>query len=95
MIQTYKILHGFDKVEYSTWFTLANTREITTRTTQDSLNLIKPQAKLDLRKNFFSHRVIDKWNSLAFELKRAKNPDQFKRKYDELCKSSVAATGQR
>ena len=96
MIQTYKILHGFDKVEYSTWFTLANTREITTRTTQDSLNLIKPQAKLDLRKNFFSHRVIDKWNSLAFELKRAKNPDQFKRKYDELCKiGSVAATGQR
>ena len=49
-------------------------------------------SSLDLRKNFFSHRVIDKWNSLAFEVKRAKNPDQFKHKYDELCKSSVAAT---
>ena len=86
-LRFYKILHGFDKVEYSTWFRLANIRERTTRTTQDSLYLIKPQAKLDLRKNFFSHRVIDKWNSLAFELKRTKNPDQFKHKYDELCES--------
>ena len=40
-------------------------------------------ARLEIRKNFFSHRVIDLWNSLPRDVKNAKNTIQFKQLYDK------------
>ena len=58
-------------------------REQVTRLNQDSLNLAKPVARLEIRKNFFSHIVIDLWNTLPHDVKYAKNTIQFKQLYDK------------
>ena len=53
MIQTFKIVNGFDNVDKNTWFKFVCLREQVTWLNQDSLNLVKPVAKLEIRKNFF------------------------------------------
>ena len=83
MIQTFKIVNGFDNVDQNTWFKFVGLREQVTRLNQDSLNHAKPVAKLEIRKNFFSHRVIDLWNALTYDVKPAKNTVQFKQLYDK------------
>ena len=83
MIQTFKIVNGFDNVDKNTWFKFVGLREQVTRLNQDSLNLVKPVAKLEIRKNFFSHRVIDLWNALPYDVKHARNTVQFKQLYDK------------
>ena len=83
MIQTFKIGNGFDNGDKNTLFKFVGLREQVTRLNQDSLNLVKPVAKLEIRKNFFSNRVIDLWNALPYDFKHAKNPGQFKQLYDK------------
>ena len=60
LIETFKILtdrEGFDKSEP---FTLNSN----TRTRGHTLKLVKPRARLDVRKFFFSQRIINSWNKL-------------------------------
>ena len=83
MIKTFKIVNGFDNIDKNTWFKFVGLREQVTRLNQDSLNLAKPVAKLEIRKNFFSHRVIYLWNALTYDVKHAKNTVQFKQLYDK------------
>ena len=52
MIQTFKIVNGFDNVDKNTWFKFVGLREQVTRLNQDSLNLAKPVAKLEIRKSY-------------------------------------------
>jgi hypothetical protein len=40
-----------------------------------------PAARLDLRKNFFSVRVCEKWNNLPSDIKCSVNTKSFKRNY--------------
>ena len=47
------------------------------------MNLKKPKAKLEIRKNFFSCRVVDSWNDLPDNVKNAEDVLQFKIRYDE------------
>ena len=47
--------------------------------------------KLEIRKNFFSHRVIDLWTALPYDVKHAKNTVQFKQLYDKNIENGVAA----
>ena len=42
----------------------------------------QPNARLEIRRNFFSHRVLDTWNSLPAEVKRAISTSHFKKMYD-------------
>jgi len=92
MIQTFKIIHGFDRVDKNIWFNFVTERDRVTRSTQDELNLIKPVAKLDIRKNFFSHRIVDTWNEIPYDVKRASNPKKFKDMYDKIFRVPVAAS---
>ncbi len=52
-----------------------------TRQAADPLNAKIPAARLDLRKNFFSVLVCDKWNSLPSEIKNSENVKSFKTSY--------------
>ena len=94
MIQTYKIVNGVDDVEASTWFTfLADERERSTRSTcqigedgslSSKLTLKPGKWNLNVRKHFFSNRVVEQWNSLPESLKCAGSVVDFKIGYDEL-----------
>ena len=85
LCQVFKIIRCKDDVRPSTWFDLTGPAPARiTRHTQDPLNINKKQPKRDLRKNFFSHRVIDHWNRLPSEVKRAENVKMFKKQMEKL-----------
>ena len=74
LCQVYKIMAGIDKVDRSKLFDLVGENgRGRTRIEADSLNLRKEKFNTEVRKNFFSCRVINDWNSLPENTKRAKN----------------------
>ena len=93
MIQTYKIVNCIDDVEPTSWFTfLADDHDRSARSTvqigEDGLPSSKLTLKpgkwnLNVRKHFFSNRVVERWNSLPESLKCAASVVDFKIGYDE------------
>ena len=79
LIEVFKILKGFSKVKCSTWFKLA----VNSRTRGHNYKLVKSRSKLDIRKNFFSQRVVNEWNSLPGEVVQAESVNSFKNRYDK------------
>ena len=86
MIQTFKILSEIDHVQPETWFTLGNTlvREgaAQTRSTTSNNTIMERWANTDIRRNFFSQRVIKPWNNLPDQIKSVSSVDSFKNAYD-------------
>ena len=86
MIQTFKIMSGIDQVQPETWFTLGNTlvREgaAQTRSTTSNHTIMERWANTDIRRNFFSQRVIKPWNNLPDQIKSVSSVDHFKNAYD-------------
>ena len=80
MVQTFKIIRGFDDVRYSTWFTLVgdNPRRVT-RQTSDPLNIVRPHSRNEIQRSFYSVRDVDPWNALPSEAKHANSIGAFKR----------------
>ena len=80
LVQTFKIIRGFDDVKSETWFDLVgdNPTRIT-RATSDPLNIISRNPRCEIRKHFFSQRVTDKWNDLPSEVKNSPNVATFKK----------------
>ena len=81
LIQVFKMLKGFDKVDYRKYFSISNT---TTR--GHLLKLHKSRSRLDLRKYFFSQRVVDMWNKLPEEVVESKSINEFKNRLDKYDK---------
>jgi ribonuclease P/MRP protein subunit RPP40 len=87
MIETFKILTGKSVVSPETWFSLAKEKDgaVNTRATKGYLNLVQPPVpETDVRKYFFSHRVVPVWNSLPDHVKKAKTTNGFKASYDRF-----------
>jgi len=57
LIEVLKIFKGFDNIKYTQFFTMSDTG-----LRGHKLKNYKPQAHLDIRKYFFSIRVIEEWN---------------------------------
>ena len=84
MLQTFKIVNQLDNVDTATYFQMeANHHNHATRQAAniEGNNLAKPNARLELRKNFFTHRVVNGWNSLSQTVKAATTLNQFKNEY--------------
>jgi len=64
----YKIIIVISAVDSNTWYEKANRAGAVTRQAADSLNVKIPAARLDLRKNFSSVRICEKWNNLPSEI---------------------------
>ena len=83
MVETYKIIHKKNNVNRETWFKLYDQEHgRVTRLAADPLNIRSQPSRLDLRKHFFTNRVVELWNSLPSEVKNARNVEQFKSKFD-------------
>ena len=80
LIEVFKILKGFTKVDYRKWFKLSPER----RTTGHRYKLIKTGCKKDTRKYFFSQRVINQWNQLPEDVVEATSVNMFKNRLDKL-----------
>ena len=79
MIETYKILNSYYRINPSLFFTL-NT---SSSTRGHSLKLFKNRSRLLVRHNFFSNRVVNMWNSLPDHLVSAPSVAAFKRRLDD------------
>jgi hypothetical protein len=59
-----------DNVNKSTWFTPSSEGQvIVTRMPADPLNVRQQASRLDIRKQFYSQRVVDAWNKVPIEKK--------------------------
>ena len=63
LIEVSKMFKGFDNIALNDFFKLSST---TLR--GHTLKIYKPQVNLDVRKFFFTVRIIDVWNSLPVSL---------------------------
>ena len=86
LVQMFKIMSGKDKVDYKHWFKLAQARvgAASTRSTSGSMNVVRNEGRLELRKNFWSVRVCDPWNSLPDIVKEQPTTDSFKNSLDNF-----------
>ena len=82
MIEVFKILKGINKVDSSSWFQLANN----SRTRGHRFKLVKHRSRLDIRKNFFSQRVVNDWNSLPEIVVESESVNSFKNNYDKFAR---------
>ena len=83
LIETYKILTGKECIESHKFFTL---HEGNYDLRGHQYKLYKDRSRLDLRKFYFSQRVVDSWNKLPCHIVEAETVNCFKRRLDN-CKS--------
>ena len=84
MTETIKIIHGDTHVNKATWFTHVNSNsQILTRLSAHPLSFNQRTSHLDIKKHFFSNRVVDHWNNLPDELKSAKTISSFISNYNK------------
>ncbi len=81
MLQTYKILNGKEKVNPSCWFTMASDSERVTRQSADPLNIRPGAPRLDIRRYFYSQRVVESWNNVPLHIKKSVSVTAFKNAY--------------
>lgn len=79
LIQTFRIVRGFDcALMCDDFFQLATT----TNLRGHPFKLYVPQGRLDVRKNFFSNRVVDPWNNLPEAIVMSQSVETFKHRLD-------------
>ena len=88
MVQVFKMLKGIDNVDYSNWFEtygdVGSNNRPNTRLSNEPMNIIQQRCNGDIRKHFFSMRVVPKWNNLPNEVKNCETVPAFKTNYDRL-----------
>ena len=74
MIETFKLLKGIAKLDYSIFFKLS----VTVKLEDTHTNIVKNSFCLDVKKNFFSNSVVDAWNELPQYVVDAETVNSFK-----------------
>jgi hypothetical protein len=80
LIEVFKMLKGLNKVDYKCFFQLAKSE----RTRGHVLKLAKARFNLEIRKNYFSQRVVNEWNKLPAVVIEADSVNSFKNRYDKF-----------
>uniref|UniRef100_A0A0X3PTK8 Reverse transcriptase domain-containing protein n=1 Tax=Schistocephalus solidus TaxID=70667 RepID=A0A0X3PTK8_SCHSO len=79
MILVFKLVRGVDcALQMANFFELANMTSLRGH----QYKLKRNHAKLEVRANFFSQRVIDEWNKLPASVVQAESVEMFKRRLD-------------
>ena len=90
MIETFKILKNFDKIDPRKFFTLR--RDMVERDDGvgrgHHLRIFKRRTNTVMNRKFFSHRIVDKWNSLPENVVDATSVNNFKDRYDRYIENN-------
>ena len=78
MIETYKIMTGKEKLDKRRLFTMT-----TLISRRHPMKIYRKYSRLDVRKYFFSQRVVKKWNMLTLSEVEARKTSGFKTMYDK------------
>ena len=80
MLAVYKIIHGYTDVKMNNLFQLKKN----SKTRGHRFQLVVPRcSNTDIRRNFFSQRVVVPWNVLPDAVINSLTPEQFKGNYDK------------
>jgi hypothetical protein len=82
MAQVHKLVHKVDKVDRLQLFN--HVQDGRTRLAADPLNMRQEPVRTDIRKHFFTQRIINDWNRIPAEIKSAKDVHKFKKLYRRL-----------
>jgi len=85
LLEVFRIYHGWSTTTFDNLFTLHNgacTRGHTAK-------LVKNRSRLELRRHFFSERVVNRWNSLDQRVIDSTSMNAFKNGLDRLRKRSI------
>ena len=85
MIQVFKLMHNYDDVDRRQFFQTAGEESVSQDClSSDALNILTTRCRTEVRINFFTNRVAEKWNKLPEYIKRARNITIFKSLYDKM-----------
>ena len=91
LIQVFKILHGYDDID---WRKLFN-RDTTSVTRSNGFKLRGKRFHTDVAKNFFTYKVTNEWNALPDSVVDTTSINMFKNRLDKVLRSRMsAASGQ-
>lgn len=80
MIEVFKLAKGITKMNKDKLLHF----DTSARTRGHTFKLQKTRPRLEVRKNFFSHRVVNKWNALPAQVIEADTVNMFKNRYDKF-----------
>jgi len=84
LLETYKIINEMSILDRKDFFSFVQERhDIETRSYSENL-LVPEKCRINVRKNFFSCRVVNSWNELPDWVRGAVSVNDFKNKYDEF-----------
>ena len=86
MIQCYRMLNGLSNVDVNSFFTYSCDRHTLNTQSAAEEKLVSAKATLELRKNFFTNRIVNVWNDIPYEIRTAPSINSFKNQYDEYKK---------
>jgi hypothetical protein len=84
MAMVHKILCGRGSLDSNQWFERAADSVRATRSSANPLNLKVRQGRLEIRRNFFSNRVVNSWNDIPSDIRGTVRSENFQRKYKQL-----------
>ena len=86
MIEVFKMLNGLEDINPDNLFIMSHNSE----TRGHNFKLFKKQLNkgLNIRKYFFSQRVVNTWNALPWDVVNSKTTNQFKTKIDHHWKEN-------
>ena len=73
MLEVFKMVRGFNKIDPKLFFKFS----ASSFTRGHTFKLEKPRARLEIRRNFFTHRVVSQWNKLPQAVVEAKTVNEF------------------
>ena len=79
LIEAFKMIKGFNKSEYTRFFTMIQNN----RTRGHKLKIVKNRSRSNIRKSFFSQRVVNDWNALPVIVIESESVNSFKNNYDK------------
>ncbi len=90
MAMVHRIVHEQSGLETATWFEMAAARRAT-RSAAHPWNLTVKNGRLEIRRNFFSVRVIEAWNNIPGDLQQLENTARFRAQYKRLRARTASA----
>jgi ribonuclease P/MRP protein subunit RPP40 len=80
----HKIMHGEGGLEANVWFERASSAAHATRSGADPFNVKVKSGRLEVRRDFYSMRVITDWNRIPSEIKSRPGTSRFKAEYRRI-----------
>jgi len=83
LVEMYKLLTEKENVDYQQFFRKEDSQH---RLRGHSYKVLMPSVRTTLRKSFFSHRVLDRWNRLPKMVVHTDTVQMFKARHDRFSK---------